>query len=202
MKSVRVLILRYRRRRSRFGVGDVEELAAVLEGRPGPPVRGTRARWRRDEEGACARPARVGASFFTSAAPSTTPLTTDSQRDQDFDASSGASSSSQSTASAASNATARARKETKTQALAAIVSSASSVATPLLMREDHSSSPEKPHTPEYSKHDEQEEVNALDLESLQLQDKEIAPEKLTRLEKVGSGGFKVRFRCLRHGTTS
>lgn len=42
-----------------------------------------------------------------------------------------------------------------------------------------------------SKADEQEEVNALDLQSLQLQDKEIAPEKLTRLEQVGSGGFKV-----------
>lgn len=124
------------------------------------------------------------------------------QRDQDFDASSGGGSSSNSTASAASNATARARKETKTQALAAIVSSASSVDTPLLMRKDHSSSPEKPRTPEYSKHDEQEEVNALDLESLQLQDKEIAPEKLTRLEKVGSGGFKVRFAVLSLEPTS
>lgn len=38
----------------------------------------------------------------------------------------------------------------------------------------------------------QEEVNALDLESLQLQDKEINPDLLTKLEKIGSGGFKVR----------
>lgn len=60
------------------------------------------------------------------------------------------------------------------------------------MRSGHSFSPEKPQTPRQSKGDEQEEVNALDLESLQLQDKEIAPEKLTKLEKVGSGGFKVR----------
>lgn len=37
----------------------------------------------------------------------------------------------------------------------------------------------------------QEEVNALDLESLQLQDKEIPFDKLTKLEKIGSGGFKV-----------
>lgn len=59
------------------------------------------------------------------------------------------------------------------------------------MRAEHSSSPEKPRTPRRSKRDEQEEVNALDLASLQLQDREIAPEKLTKLEMVGSGGFKV-----------
>lgn len=58
------------------------------------------------------------------------------------------------------------------------------------MRRDHSASPEKPVTPDRSKAAEQEEVNALDLESLQLQDKEIPPEKLVKLEKVGSGGFK------------
>ena len=100
-------------------------------------------------------------------------------------------SSGHSTASANSNATARG--ETKTQALNAIAggsSGDSSVATPLLMRRGHSSSPVKPHTPDASKADEQEEVNALDLESLQLQDKEIMPDKLTRLEKIGSGGFK------------
>lgn len=60
------------------------------------------------------------------------------------------------------------------------------------MRERHSESPEKPRTVDCSKEREhQEDVNALDLESLQLQDKEIPPEKLTKLELVGSGGFKV-----------
>jgi hypothetical protein len=112
------------------------------------------------------------------------------QRDQDFDHSSGASSNG-STASAASNATARARVRKKAFHDIRIDSSAS-IDTPLLMRSGHSRSPEKPQTPAHSKHDEQEEVNALDLESLHLQDKEIAPEKLTKLEKIGSGGFKVR----------
>ena len=66
------------------------------------------------------------------------------------------------------------------------------------MRPGRSASPNKPHTVTRSKADEQEEVNGLDLESLQLQDKEIAPEKLTKLEKIGSGGFKVRARLLRN----
>ncbi|KAK4058855.1 hypothetical protein OIO90_000301 [Microbotryomycetes sp. JL221] len=85
-----------------------------------------------------------------------------------------------------------ARAETKTEALRALPSPKlrRNHLTPLLMREGHSPSPEKPRSPERNKQDEQEEVNALDLESLQLQDKEIAPEKLTKLEKVGSGGFK------------
>lgn len=93
----------------------------------------------------------------------------------------------------ASNATAKAG--TKTAALRAIESSPrSGNKTPLLMRGEHLSSPGKPHTPEHSKGDEQEEVNALDLESLQLQDKEIQPDKLIRLEKIGSGGFKDVFK--------
>ncbi|KAK4053792.1 hypothetical protein OIV83_001448 [Microbotryomycetes sp. JL201] len=85
-----------------------------------------------------------------------------------------------------------ARAETKTEALRAAASPKPrrGMLTPLLMREGHSPSPEKPKSPQQTKEDEQEEVNALDLESLQLQDKEIAPEKLTKLEKVGSGGFK------------
>lgn len=60
------------------------------------------------------------------------------------------------------------------------------------MRKGHAASPNKPMTPMCSKENEQEEVNGLDLESLQLADKEIMPEKLTKLEKIGSGGFKVR----------
>src|SRR5262249_34672611 len=33
----------------------------------------------------------------------------------------------------------------------------------------------------------------LDLESLGLEDREISPDKLTKLEKIGSGGFKDVF---------
>ncbi|KAM0746890.1 kinase-like protein, partial [Meredithblackwellia eburnea MCA 4105] len=90
-----------------------------------------------------------------------------------------------------------ARGETKTQALKAIPdSAATSCDTPLLMQDGHEPDPDKPRTAQHSKADEQEEVNALDLESLQLQDKEIAPEKLTKLEKIGSGGFKDVFKGL------
>lgn len=78
-----------------------------------------------------------------------------------------------------SNMTARAGNQTDNEDL------------PLLMQTDHHSSPEKPVTAKRSKLDEHEEVNALDLESLQLQDREIAFDKLTKLEKIGSGGFKV-----------
>ncbi|GEM09553.1 TKL/TKL-ccin protein kinase [Rhodotorula toruloides] len=114
-------------------------------------------------------------------------------RDKDFDTSSPA--SVLSTGSTVSNAsTETARGETKTQALNAVDHASnrtSGAKTPLLMRPDHSASPEKPQTPEHSKeHEHQEDVNTLDLESLQLQDKEIQPDKLTRLERIGSGGFK------------
>lgn len=37
---------------------------------------------------------------------------------------------------------------------------------------------------------EEEEVLELDLESLGLEDREIPPDKLVKLEKIGSGGFK------------
>jgi hypothetical protein len=37
---------------------------------------------------------------------------------------------------------------------------------------------------------EEEEAFELDLESLGLEDKEIPPERLIKLEKIGSGGFK------------
>ncbi|KWU44908.1 kinase-like protein, partial [Rhodotorula sp. JG-1b] len=87
-----------------------------------------------------------------------------------------------------------ARQETKTQALKAADHASArkgSSSKPLLMRSHHSASPEKPQTPEHSKvHEHQEDVNALDLESLQLQDKEIPPEQLEKLERIGSGGFK------------
>lgn len=54
----------------------------------------------------------------------------------------------------------------------------------------------QPHTPPVSDHSEgvvgviHEEGLELDLESLGLEDKEISPEKLVKLEKIGSGGFK------------
>jgi hypothetical protein len=40
---------------------------------------------------------------------------------------------------------------------------------------------------------EREEELELDLESLGLEDREIPPDKLTKLEKIGSGGFKDVF---------
>ncbi|GAA6063833.1 hypothetical protein JCM10212_003995 [Sporobolomyces blumeae] len=99
--------------------------------------------------------------------------------------------STNSTLSNASTETARAATKTVRLAAAARTSGRASKNTPLLMREQHPISPEKPRTPDRSKErEQQEDVNALDLESLQLQDKEIPPEKLTKLELVGSGGFK------------
>ncbi|GAA6013214.1 hypothetical protein JCM11491_005218 [Sporobolomyces phaffii] len=113
-------------------------------------------------------------------------------RDGDNDASSQDSdASTDSTLSNASTATARGATKTARLAKASHPSRKTSKNTPLLMRDEHSASPEKPRTVVCSKEREhQEDVNALDLESLQLQDKEIPPEKLTKLELVGSGGFK------------
>ncbi|GAA5885234.1 hypothetical protein JCM6882_009531 [Rhodosporidiobolus microsporus] len=114
-------------------------------------------------------------------------------RDKDLDASSPMSAASSSSSTVSNLSTQTAREETKTQALHAVehASAKTSGGVPLLMRPDHPISPEKPRTPEHSKeHEHQEDVNALDLESLQLQDKEIQPEKLTKLESIGSGGFK------------
>lgn len=54
-----------------------------------------------------------------------------------------------------------------------------------LRKESHS----KPGTPIPSAQNE-EDLNGLDLESLQLVDKEIAFNKLEKLDKIGSGGFK------------
>lgn len=118
------------------------------------------------------------------------------QRDMDIEASSPVSAASSTGSTLSTLSTDTARQETKTQALK-VADHASerqdSSNRPLLMRSHHSASPEKPQTPEHSKvHEHQEDVNALDLESLQLQDKEIPPEQLEKLERIGSGGFKVR----------
>lgn len=69
--------------------------------------------------------------------------------------------------------------------------------TPVLLRDKHIHTDE-PRTPPVSSseraktiggHKEEGELE-LDLESLGLEDREIAPDKLTKMEKIGSGGFK------------
>ncbi|KII89063.1 hypothetical protein PLICRDRAFT_40703 [Plicaturopsis crispa FD-325 SS-3] len=65
---------------------------------------------------------------------------------------------------------------------------------PVLMRTERMHMDE-PRTPPISgaRHEPQEPELELDLESLGLHDREIPPEKLTKLEKIGSGGFKDVF---------
>ncbi|KAF7974846.1 hypothetical protein HWV62_11225 [Athelia sp. TMB] len=71
---------------------------------------------------------------------------------------------------------------------------------PVLLRSQHYHADE-PRTPPISGlcelgpngHKEPEPELELDLESLGLEDREIPPEKLTKLEKIGSGGFKDVF---------
>jgi DNA segregation ATPase FtsK/SpoIIIE-like protein len=60
---------------------------------------------------------------------------------------------------------------------------------PVLLR-SHRVHLDEPRTPVPEKENEDLE---LDLESLGLEDREIPPEKLTKLEKIGSGGFKDVF---------
>lgn len=91
-----------------------------------------------------------------------------------------------------------ARKETKTQALAKLSNKRQSYdktsrEKPLLLKSPRSKaqlvhSP-RPDTPPGSG-DAQDNDLELDLESLNLLDKEIHPDKLKRGEKIGSGGFK------------
>lgn len=52
---------------------------------------------------------------------------------------------------------------------------------------------DEPVTPPLSKEKKDENELELDLESLGLEDREIPPEKLSKLEKIGSGGFKDVF---------
>lgn len=91
------------------------------------------------------------------------------------------------------------RDETKTQALAKLSNKRQSYdkskqETPLLL----GSHPSKHHEVRHSGHvitppgsgDQQDDTLELDLESLNLLDKEIAPDKLKKGEKIGSGGFK------------
>lgn len=69
---------------------------------------------------------------------------------------------------------------------------------PVLLRSNHVHQ-DQPVTPVPTQHQrekdkaEQEPELELDLESLGLEDREIPPEKLQKLEKIGSGGFKDVF---------
>jgi mitogen-activated protein kinase kinase kinase 13 len=64
---------------------------------------------------------------------------------------------------------------------------------PVLMR-THRFHTDEPRTPPFSQnHREPEPELELDLESLGLEDREIPPDKLSKLEKIGSGGFKDVF---------
>lgn len=65
-------------------------------------------------------------------------------------------------------------------------SGATDTAVPVLLRSEYTHTDE-PRTPNPGKENEDLE---LDLESLGLEDREIPPEKITKLEKIGSGGFK------------
>lgn len=74
-------------------------------------------------------------------------------------------------------------------------SSSTNTTVPVLLRSEHDLTDE-PRTPVPDKEKEKEKENEdleLDLESLGLEDREIPPEKLTKLEKIGSGGFKDVF---------
>lgn len=68
----------------------------------------------------------------------------------------------------------------------------STVTTPVLLRSEHVHDDE-PRTPVPDQEKEAEQELELDLESLGLEDREIPPDKLTKLEKIGSGGFKDVF---------
>lgn len=71
--------------------------------------------------------------------------------------------------------------------------SAGTHSPPVLERSDRVHLDE-PRTPPLTSHNKEAEPELeLDLESLGLDDREIPPEKLTKLEKIGSGGFKDVF---------
>ena len=73
-----------------------------------------------------------------------------------------------------------------------VASKSTSTTPPVLLRTHvHLDEPRTP--PLSSAQREREEELELDLESLGLEDREIPPDKLTKLEKIGSGGFKDVF---------
>ncbi|KIY73225.1 hypothetical protein CYLTODRAFT_417196 [Cylindrobasidium torrendii FP15055 ss-10] len=71
-------------------------------------------------------------------------------------------------------------------------SSQDTATPPVLLRSDHVV-PDDPNTPTPPAGQSQEAELELDLVSLGLHDREIPPDKLTKLEKIGSGGFKDVF---------
>lgn len=73
-------------------------------------------------------------------------------------------------------------------------SSKSSSATPPVLLRSERVHDDEPVTPPISRDKKDGDGDLeLDLESLGLEDREIPPEKLTKLEKIGSGGFKDVF---------
>ncbi|TFK54598.1 hypothetical protein OE88DRAFT_1693351 [Heliocybe sulcata] len=63
--------------------------------------------------------------------------------------------------------------------------------TPVLLRSErvHVEQPQTPPVSQMNRKEPEPELE-LDLESLGLEDREIPPDKITKLEKIGSGGFK------------
>ncbi len=65
---------------------------------------------------------------------------------------------------------------------------------PLVLLRSERVHQDEPRTPPLSERNKETEPELeLDLESLGLDDREIPPEKITKLEKIGSGGFKDVF---------
>ena len=93
-----------------------------------------------------------------------------------------------STGTARPPSTARAPRRRRTRS-----KSGSGSATPPVLLRSHHVHMDEPRTPPLSGKKDGEGDVELDLESLGLDDREIPPEKLTKLEKIGSGGFKDVF---------
>ncbi|KAI8982825.1 hypothetical protein BD414DRAFT_419360 [Trametes punicea] len=113
---------------------------------------------------------------------------------RDRHASEAATSSPSSTGTARPPSTARAPRRRKTRSQSG--SGGRRSATPPVLLRSHHVHMDEPRTPPLSGRQKDKEGDGeleLDLESLGLEDREIPPEKLTKLEKIGSGGFKDVF---------
>ncbi|KAI0672755.1 hypothetical protein C8Q78DRAFT_1021226 [Trametes maxima] len=105
-----------------------------------------------------------------------------------------ATSSPSSTGTARPPSTARVPRRRKTRSNSGSRGRAS--ATPPVLLRSHHVHMDEPRTPPMSGRQRERDGEGeleLDLESLGLDDREIPPEKLTKLEKIGSGGFKDVF---------
>ncbi|KAI0780459.1 hypothetical protein BD413DRAFT_463707 [Trametes elegans] len=99
-----------------------------------------------------------------------------------------------STGTARPPSTARAPRRRKTRSKSG--SGGRGSATPPVLLRTHHVHMDEPRTPPLSGRQREKDGEGeleLDLESLGLEDREIPPEKLTKLEKIGSGGFKDVF---------